>query len=473
MIPSARRWLILAHRYLGIALCGLFLSWFLSGIAMIYARGMPDLPRTARLEQMPLLDPALIKVSPIEAARRADRLRPGEVKLLTIIGRPAFQFGPAVPVTIFADNGQRLEHLMASEAIAIASGFTGIPTEAIRANGVLTQPDQWTLGQRRVMPVHKLAASDDRGTVIYVSEPLGEVVMTTTSASRRLAWISAIPHWLYFAALRRHDRLWASAVLWLSGAGCVAVLLGLLLAVVQYRARYVGLMKWHYRLGVLFGAISLTWVFSGFLSMQPGDWASSDAVAPAVAEAVSGGPVDLSQFPPLEADAWPATGLWIRELELARIHHVPAYIARGRDRSAVIAAAPPYAELGAASVDSILQRISAVSALPQVRESTLLSAYDAYYYDRDRALPLPVLRLRFADRDRTWVYIDLQRCRLVAALSSRARVERWLYHGLHSLDFPFLYGKRPLWDGVVIALCGGGAFLSATAIAIAFKRLFR
>src|SRR6185503_6643286 len=181
---------------------------------------------------------------------------------------------------------------------------------------VLTQPDQWTLGQRRAMPVHKLAASDDRGTVIYVSEPLGEVVMTTTSASRRLAWISAIPHWLYFAALRRHDRLWASMVLWLSGGGCVAVLLGLMLAAVQYRARYTGLMKWHYRLGVLFGAIAFTWVFSGFLSMQPGNWASSDAVAPAVAEALSGGPIDLSQFPLLPGGEWIATRQWARELEL-------------------------------------------------------------------------------------------------------------------------------------------------------------
>ena len=28
---------------------------------------------------------------------------------------------------------------------------------------------------------------------------------------------------------------------------------------------------------------------------------------------------------------------------------------------------------------------------------------------------------------------------------------RWLYHGLHSLDFPFLYARRPLWDVVMIA----------------------
>ena len=33
-----------------------------------------------------------------------------------------------------------------------------------------------------------------------------------------------------------------------------------------------------------------------------------------------------------------------------------------------------------------------------------------------------------------------------------SRWNRWLYHGFHSLDFPFLYYKRPLWDIVVILL---------------------
>ncbi len=42
------------------------------------------------------------------------------------------------------------------------------------------------------------------------------------------------------------------------------------------------------------------------------------------------------------------------------------------------------------------------------------------------------------------------------------RLNRWLYHGLHSLDFPFLYYRRPLWDVVVIVLSVGGIVLSVT-----------
>ena len=48
-MPPFRTWLILVHRYLGIALALLFLMWFVSGIAMIYARDMPRLTPETRL----------------------------------------------------------------------------------------------------------------------------------------------------------------------------------------------------------------------------------------------------------------------------------------------------------------------------------------------------------------------------------------------------------------------------------------
>jgi len=44
-----RKALILIHRYLGIVLCLIFLIWFVSGIAMIYARGMPEISSQSRL----------------------------------------------------------------------------------------------------------------------------------------------------------------------------------------------------------------------------------------------------------------------------------------------------------------------------------------------------------------------------------------------------------------------------------------
>src|SRR6476619_7546153 len=51
-----RKWLILSHRYLGIALCLLLVMWFGSGIVMIYAGGMPALTPEARRAHLPAID---------------------------------------------------------------------------------------------------------------------------------------------------------------------------------------------------------------------------------------------------------------------------------------------------------------------------------------------------------------------------------------------------------------------------------
>jgi hypothetical protein len=48
-----------------------------------------------------------------------------------------------------------------------------------------------------------------------------------------------------------------------------------------------------------------------------------------------------------------------------------------------------------------------------------------------------------------------------------------LYHALHSLDFPWLYNHRPLWDIVVITFMTGGTALSLTSLILAWRVLGR
>ena len=62
------------------------------------------------------------------------------------------------------------------------------------------------------------------------------------------------------------------------------------------------------------------------------------------------------------------------------------------------------------------------------------------------------LRLKFDDPDKTWFYIDPRLGRVLARYQRRERLQRWIYHGLHSLDFSFWYYSRPAWDIGVIVL---------------------
>jgi hypothetical protein len=117
----------------------------------------------------------------------------------------------------------------------------------------------------------------------------------------------------------------------------------------------------------------------------------------------------------------------------------------------------------------------ASTAMPgvPVEDAVWLHEFDSYYYDLRGTRSLPVLRVRYADQERTWLYMDPARGGIVLKTDDTRRLRRWLYQGLHSLDFPFLYYERPLWDVVVIVLSIGGLALSATTLVPAWRRVRR
>ena len=108
-MTQLRKWLILTHRYVGIALSLIFVSWFASGIAMLYGRGMPRLTSDLRLERLAPVDVSAVRLSAAEAFERAELSdTPNQVTLLTVMGRPAYRFGSGESTTVFADTGELL-----------------------------------------------------------------------------------------------------------------------------------------------------------------------------------------------------------------------------------------------------------------------------------------------------------------------------------------------------------------------------
>ena len=65
-----RRFVILSHRYLGIALSLIFVVWFASGITMMWWGGMPRLTADERLERLPALDLRAVRLTPAEAEQK-------------------------------------------------------------------------------------------------------------------------------------------------------------------------------------------------------------------------------------------------------------------------------------------------------------------------------------------------------------------------------------------------------------------
>src|SRR5262249_52372308 len=141
----------------------------------------------------------------------------------------------------------------------------------------------------------------------------------------------------------------------------------------------------------------------------------------------------------------------VKELELASFQGEPLYLATaGRGETRIVPMhSPPVAALG---TDRIVAAVKAAPGAGQSAALQVLDDYDAYYLDRRRARPLPVVLVQLHDDNRTRYYIDPKTGRIAGTYGARGWISRWLYHGLHSFDFPWLYRYRPLWDIVVISL---------------------
>jgi hypothetical protein len=501
-----RRAVILSHRYLGIVLSLLVIMWFATGITMMYWGGMPRVTPELRLERLPPLDVSTVRLTPAQAAGRAALDTPGRVTLSTILERPAYRFGSRNPTVVFADNGEVLDELSLSDSREVAATFAQVPVSQVHHVRTLREVDQWTL--QTPLPLHKFRVDDAAGTDLYVQPQSGDVGMMTTRSSRGWAWVSTIPHWMYFTALRTNQPLWYRLVVWTSGLACVLSVLGVILSVTQLRGRprqslsaaipYSGPMRLHYVSGALFGVFTLTFAFSGLVSMEPWEWTNARGLE-LPRSALSGGALDLSRFPAWDARAWDRVldGRPAKEIEFARMLDEPYYIvrrgavardegdrerlhqpypirhARIEDDRLLVAAGTFQVRRGPFETSALVARVAGAAPEARVVESQLLTEYDSYYYSRVGQTPLPALRIKFDDPAETWVYVDPSLSQVVTAINRWGRVERWVYHGLHSLDFAFLYNSRPAWDIVMLAISLGGLTTSGLGFVLGLRRMRR
>ncbi len=509
-----KKYLIYTHRYLGMAFCVMFTLWFVSGVVMMYKR-MPLLSAEERLARMPALDYSCAALTPEQAYRHTGwEGAPGKVRLGMFNGRPVYRFlSEEGWATIFADDGERLGPVTPEQSLKIVRSFAPEHSGEAHYKETVELADQWTLSGslRRFKPLHEVALDDGASTHLYVSQVTGEVVMKTTRDGRFWGWMGAVVHWIYFTPLRQRAGLWNDVIIWGSGVGCVMCLSGIVAGLWRYRFRkryrlkgelsgtpYVGWVRWHHYFGLFFGLITFTWILSGLLSMNPGGWSPGNSPTEAQISAVSGGAFNLGLFKlnPAEAIREFQTEYQPKEIELLQFrgrpfylaYHAPDQLKRGQwsntDLATFLSAETPMSHLLIAADKSKTKlrefprdemMSAARDAMPGVRiaEATWLNEYDAYYYHRARGRRLPALRVKYDDPQQTWLYFDPQVGAVAQKEEARSRIERWLYNGLHSLDFPYLYQSRPAWDITVIVLSLGGCLLSFTAVWLAWRRTAR
>ena len=186
------RLLIFLHRWVGIALCLIFLLWFPSGIGMMYWT-FPAVSNNDRLDHSPKLNPSTIMLSPTEAAAKVgmQEISPGEIRLNAFDGRPVYRLGGSEGSHIvYADTGEEQTEVSSEMRHRIAAAWTGQPTDQASLESV-KEVDQWTVSGRlrNLRPLYKYSWPDGRAGLTlqavpekWCNTPLSERALRHTSA---------------------------------------------------------------------------------------------------------------------------------------------------------------------------------------------------------------------------------------------------------------------------------------------------
>jgi hypothetical protein len=480
------RYVILLHRYLGIGLGVLMVAWSVSGIVMMYV-AYPALSSGERLVHLEPLDWEACCVVGDESLPDDARVDSVEVEMLT--GRPVLR----VKLTrggwrlIDLIDGHTLAGLTARQAEGVAAAFDRAAEPGGAADyrarprlDSVVDYDQWTVSGEfdSARPLYRFALGDAVGTQLYVSRATGRVVQVTSARERFWNWVGAIPHWLYFAQLRRNTPVWSQVLIGTSLGGCFLTVVGIYLGLRQFLRRpagrwspYRGSMLWHHVPGLMFGLVTLAWVGSGLLSMNPWGWLES-ASGQAAARGLRGAPITgeqvkasvraLATAPLLpEIVSVESAPLW------GRLYLVLTTRNGARWR---LDASGGSARIGSDDWAKLAQTLSG-GGRERAVVPELITEGDAYYFNRPgSAAMLPIYRIVLHDEQKTRYYLDPLSGALLATIDSNGRWYRWLHQGLHTLDFSAALRARPGWDLLMLTLLAGVTVSCATGAYLGLRR---
>jgi hypothetical protein len=481
-VIQVSRWLLLGHRWLGVILGTFFALWFASGAVMMYVP-FPSLAGNAKLAGMPAVDGSRHDIAPPRIAPAAGSAELDRLRVIDVAGRPAYVLHRAgQPLTVIdAVDGRLLPPIEVNEARRMASRYVGRAIAAV--DGPLID-DKWVVSNEfdAHRPFFRVRFADDDGSVVYVSARTGEVVQQTTRRQRAWNYAGAVVHWIYPTILRRHWVAWDQVVWWLSLAGVVVAASGLWLGCTRIVGRqrsgdwrwspFRGWLRWHHVLGLCAGTLALTWIVSGWLSMDHGRLFSLPDPTAERAARFRGVPIAEAAVG-IDESIWARVGPY-REAELVTVAGVPWLVTRnpGSTRSF---RADQTEMLGLSSVplEFIEAAVRGAWSPANIASVERPGDDDAYARLRAGSLPMTTLRFKLDDAEATWVHVDAATGAIVSVMDRSRRWYRWLYNGLHSFDVPAVTRHRPLWDILMLsALALGLAFIS-TAVVIGWKRILK
>jgi hypothetical protein len=472
------RALIFVHRWLGVAFCLLFALWFASGIVMHFVP-YPSFTAADRRAGLAPIDLARVKSSPWEALAASRIGNSPRVRLTQRSDGPIYLLSNSfTTIALHAADLSAAEVVSTELARVIASDYAMRRQWDAAAVSIaaLQDYDQWTLSPEldRYRPLYRVALNDSSYTDLYVSRTTGDVLATTR---RQRAWNygGSVAHWIYLTALRSHPAAWSRLVWWLSLFALIGAALGACVGILRIKVRgsrltspYAGLHAWHHWLGLGCMLFVLTWIFSGWLSMDDGTLFSTDKPSEKEIASAAGAPDwnmiardDAQHLDPQTIEAeWFAFGGHIYRRQINSF---------GDRRLAIADTSAEPAIRARALLDSEAIDAAARQLAPSCAPAISVERYDIYATALNRSEE-QVFRVICGD---VWFDIDAANGVIRDRLDTSQRAYRGLFNVLHRLDFSVLAAHPTLRTCLVVTLCGFGSLFTLTGVVIGWRRIRR
>jgi hypothetical protein len=437
----------------------------------------PSLSEAQRIAGRQPIDFSLLNIAPAEILR--GDMEASDLRLIGLEGRPVYAVSHSdrSDVAWAADTGEALAPIDPEAARRIAETFQNRPARII--DGPLFY-DQWTVpnGYDRLRPFFKVSFADDDGTTLYVSQRTGEIMQRTTQNQRTWNTLGAVLHWIYFTPIRRSWAFWDALVWWVSAGGMALTVTGLALGIYRFLAMrgralspYRSWLKWHHIAGLFTGVFVLTWIFSGWLSMDHGRLFSTGDPNALQTQLMAGLPL-ASALTPVTSDDLKSLGD-AEEMRFRSVASEPVVTVIGREGTPTVYTMSRDGFLPHAALPDELLARGTDAAWPERRMRSLgaLPATDFYAMAEELGGALRI----FASENgpRVDVYVDGYSGRIVKVMDGSRRLYAWLYYSLHTLRFPNLIGHEDLRHAIVLALLAAGLGFSITGLVLGFKRAAR
>jgi hypothetical protein len=208
----------------------------------------------------------------------------------------------------------------------------------------------------------------------------------------------------------------------------------------------------------------LSWIFSGWLSMDYGRLFSTGKLPAAETAAITGTPA----WDTLSTGGARTTSVQAREVEWFAFDqkfyrrertglNTQLLFSGGTDASPT----PPIF-LNAQEVAALVERLA-----PGCDSPIIVDAQDNYAITSSMPAA-PVYRSVGGD---VWFHIDGASSATLERLDPSRRAYRWFYSALHTMDIPALAARPTLRSAVIETLCGCGLVFSLTSVVIGWRRL--